>query len=191
MWQSWTRKFISIVQVADSLSYVMHSFLYIKECIFRSCGSRVSRKSTLLKVKLLVKSVWHVEGHFKACLFSSLIYSRHSVWLQEALRNGWFKEVKIKQSQQEDAQTLQHAVISLQTGYIFILKNLGCYYVRFAVVGRWVVGCCCFFFQNCRNANKELNSHVTAPQKLMACSHHHSLLPVFSPPSCTSLRVRW
>lgn len=47
------------------------------------------------------------------------------------------------------------------------------------------------FFQNCRNANKELNSHVTAPQKLMACSHHHSLLSVFSPPSCTSLKIRW
>lgn len=145
MWQSWTRKFISIVQVADS-SYVMHSFLYIKEFIFRSCGSRVSRKSTLLKVKWHVKSVWHVEGHFKACLFSSLIYSRHSVWLQEALRKGWFKEVKIKPSQQEDAQTLQHAVISLQTGLHFHSeKSVGCYYVRFAVVSRWVVGCCCFW----------------------------------------------
>lgn len=124
MWQSCTRKFISIVQVADSLSYVMHSFLYMKDS-FRSCGSRASRKCTLLTVKWLVKSVWHLDGLFKACLFSSLMYSRNSVWLQEALRKGWFKEVMIKQSQQEDAQTLQHAAISLQTGYTFILKNCG------------------------------------------------------------------
>lgn len=72
--------------------------------------------------------------------------------------------MKIKQSQQEDGQTLQHAGILFQMLMLFFHpeKSVGCYYVRFAVVGReWDVFDF-IFFENCRNANKELKSHVTA-----------------------------